>query len=198
MAMRKRSLCLAALLPLLRWSPASTGSSLAPTASGKPVVLDRLCRGWTIHQAAREGQLACQLVRDRHGKQLGGHVDTSCLRARLFRVARRTSALSGGNPAFHAQVKNGYRFNGDDILLAREAARAAPTATRLLDLGAGTGSVGLFWLAQQPPGEPQPKCGHKGPPVATTNDKCINNADTYNGDEQQRAPELQKHHLHPH
>ncbi|CAE7303561.1 TOP2 [Symbiodinium natans] len=68
-----------------------------PTASGEPVVLDRLCRGWSIHQ-----------------------------------------------------VRSGYRFNGDDILLAREAWRAAPKARHLLDLGAGTGSVGLFWLAQQP------------------------------------------------
>eukprot|EP00439_Symbiodinium_sp_Y106_P032803 s5686_g3.t3 len=67
------------------------------TASGKPVVLDRLCRGWSIHQ-----------------------------------------------------IRGGYRFNGDDILLAREAWHAAPAARNLLDLGAGTGSVGLFWLAQQP------------------------------------------------
>ncbi|CAE7556088.1 unnamed protein product, partial [Symbiodinium pilosum] len=72
-------------------------ASPLPTASGKPVVLDRLCRGWSIHQ-----------------------------------------------------VLGGYRFNGDDILLAREAWRAAPSADHLLDLGAGTGSVGLFWLAQRP------------------------------------------------
>ncbi|CAE7507863.1 ddaD [Symbiodinium sp. CCMP2592] len=48
------------------------------------------------------------------------------------------------------QIRGGYRFNGDDILLAREAWRAAPAARNLLDLGAGTGSVGFFWLAQQP------------------------------------------------
>ena len=38
-------------------------------------------------------------------------------------------------------------FNGDDVLLAREALKEVP-AGRLLDLGAGTGSVGLLWLAQ--------------------------------------------------
>ncbi|CAE8683459.1 unnamed protein product, partial [Polarella glacialis] len=67
------------------------------TASGRPVSLDRLCRGWSIYQVA-----------------------------------------------------DGYRFNHDDILLAREACRALPTARRCLDLGSGTGSVGLLWLAQQP------------------------------------------------
>ena len=59
----------------------------APSLLGKPVVLDRLCRGWRVHQ-----------------------------------------------------VKNGYRFNGDDLLLAREAWRAKRESKRLLDLGAG----GLF------------------------------------------------------
>ncbi|CAK9075147.1 unnamed protein product [Durusdinium trenchii] len=74
-------------------------SSFAPSILGNPVVLDRLCHGWSIHQ-----------------------------------------------------LQNGYRFNGDDILLAREASREAsrisPSRVHLLDLGAGTGSVGLFWLAQ--------------------------------------------------
>jgi len=65
----------------------------------EPVVLDRLCRGWSIYQ-----------------------------------------------------FQWGYRFNGDDILLAHTAARAAPEARRLLDLGSGIGSVGLLWLAQQPRG----------------------------------------------
>eukprot|EP00440_Ansanella_granifera_P041225 gb/GFBE01044708.1/.p1 GENE.gb/GFBE01044708.1/~~gb/GFBE01044708.1/.p1 ORF type:complete len:312 (+),score=59.24 gb/GFBE01044708.1/:1-936(+) len=69
-----------------------------PTASGKPVVLDRLCHEWSIYQVA-----------------------------------------------------DGYRFNGDDILLARAAWHSVPHGRHLLDLGAGTGSVGLLWLAQQPP-----------------------------------------------
>ena len=33
------------------------------------------------------------------------------------------------------QIRGGYRFNGDDILLAREAWHAAPAARNLLDLG---------------------------------------------------------------
>lgn len=82
---------LAALLPLAKHLGRG---SCAPSLLGQPVVLDRLCHGWRLHQ-----------------------------------------------------VKNGYRFNGDDVLLAREALREVP-AGRLLDLGAGTGSVGLLWLAQ--------------------------------------------------
>eukprot|EP00435_Cladocopium_sp_Y103_P040366 s361_g11.t1 len=106
-----------ALLPLAHLGLRSLSAvPAAPSLFGKPVVLDRLCRGWQIHQ-----------------------------------------------------VKNGYRFNGDDLLLAREAWRAKANSKRLLDLGAGvdsvkglrldvgwienlldsTGSVGLFWLAQQ-------------------------------------------------
>ena len=61
------------------------GATATPSCLGKPVVLDRLCRGWQIHQ-----------------------------------------------------VKNGYRFNGDDILLAREACRVGKIGQkRLLDLGSG-------------------------------------------------------------
>ena len=70
-------------------------ATLAPSILGNPVVLDRLCRNWSIHQ-----------------------------------------------------LRKGYRFNGDDILLASEAFRAKPNATNLLDLGCGTGSVGLLWLAR--------------------------------------------------
>ena len=61
------------------------GATATPSCLGKPVVLDRLCHGWQIHQ-----------------------------------------------------VKNGYRFNGDDILLAREACRVGKIGQkRLLDLGSG-------------------------------------------------------------
>ena len=48
------------------------------------------------------------------------------------------------------QLKKGHRFSTDDVVGAFEAARAQPDATRLLDLGAGTGSVGLMTLFQLP------------------------------------------------
>lgn len=44
------------------------------------------------------------------------------------------------------QLRRGHRFSTDDLLTAWTAAEAAPQATRLLDLGAGIGSVGLMTL----------------------------------------------------
>ena len=44
------------------------------------------------------------------------------------------------------QLHDGHRFSTDDLLTAWTAARAQPTARRLLDLGAGIGSVGLLIL----------------------------------------------------
>jgi len=47
------------------------------------------------------------------------------------------------------QFAKGYRFNGDDILLVHVAMAAMPSSNHLLELGSGTGSVSLMWLAQQ-------------------------------------------------
>jgi tRNA1(Val) A37 N6-methylase TrmN6 len=44
------------------------------------------------------------------------------------------------------QLKKGHRFSTDDFLTAWLAIRAQPDASRLLDLGAGIGSVGLMTL----------------------------------------------------
>ena len=44
------------------------------------------------------------------------------------------------------QLRDGHRFSADDMLVAWLAARVAPEAQRLLDLGAGIGSVGLMTL----------------------------------------------------
>lgn len=44
------------------------------------------------------------------------------------------------------QLKRGHRFSTDDIVLAFRASEAQPNATRLLDLGCGIGSVGLYTL----------------------------------------------------
>jgi tRNA1Val (adenine37-N6)-methyltransferase len=44
------------------------------------------------------------------------------------------------------QLRRGYRFSTDDLLVAWAAVRAQPEARRLLDLGAGLGSVGLLAL----------------------------------------------------
>ncbi len=44
------------------------------------------------------------------------------------------------------QLRRGHRFSIDDLLTAWTAARAAPGALRLLDLGSGIGSVGLLTL----------------------------------------------------
>lgn len=44
------------------------------------------------------------------------------------------------------QLRRGHRFSADDLLTAWTAARARPAARRLLDLGAGIGSVGLLAL----------------------------------------------------
>ena len=49
------------------------------------------------------------------------------------------------------QLRRGHRFSTDDLLTAWLAARVKPDARRLLDLGAGIGSVGLMTLWSLPP-----------------------------------------------
>jgi tRNA1(Val) A37 N6-methylase TrmN6 len=49
------------------------------------------------------------------------------------------------------QLRRGHRFATDDVLVAWTAHRAHPQARRLLDLGAGVGSVGLMTLRVAPP-----------------------------------------------
>jgi tRNA1Val (adenine37-N6)-methyltransferase len=44
------------------------------------------------------------------------------------------------------QLRTGHRFAADDLLTAWAAVRAQPGACRVLDLGAGLGSVGLLVL----------------------------------------------------
>ena len=48
------------------------------------------------------------------------------------------------------QLRTGHRFSADDLLTAWAAVRAKPAALRLLDLGAGLGSVGLLALWKLP------------------------------------------------
>jgi tRNA1Val (adenine37-N6)-methyltransferase len=48
------------------------------------------------------------------------------------------------------QPRHGHRFSTDDLLTAWAAVRAKPEARRLLDLGAGVGSVGLLALWKLP------------------------------------------------
>jgi tRNA1Val (adenine37-N6)-methyltransferase len=48
------------------------------------------------------------------------------------------------------QLRCGHRFSTDDLLTAWAAVRAKPKARRLLDLGAGIGSVGLLALWKLP------------------------------------------------
>ena len=48
------------------------------------------------------------------------------------------------------QLRHGYRFSTDDLLTAWAAVHAMPQARRLLDLGAGLGSVGLLALWRLP------------------------------------------------
>lgn len=49
------------------------------------------------------------------------------------------------------QLRAGHRFSTDDLFTAWEASRARPDALRLLDLGAGIGSVGLLALWHMSP-----------------------------------------------
>jgi tRNA1Val (adenine37-N6)-methyltransferase len=44
------------------------------------------------------------------------------------------------------QLRRGHRYSTDDVLVSWTAARADPDAGRLLDLGAGIGSIGLMTL----------------------------------------------------
>jgi tRNA1Val (adenine37-N6)-methyltransferase len=48
------------------------------------------------------------------------------------------------------QLRRGHRFSTDDLLTAWAAVHAKPQARRLLDLGAGIGSVGLLALWKLP------------------------------------------------
>lgn len=48
------------------------------------------------------------------------------------------------------QLRRGHRFATDDVLTAWTGWRACPDARRLLDLGAGVGSVGLMALMRAP------------------------------------------------
>ena len=48
------------------------------------------------------------------------------------------------------QLRRGHRYNTDDVLTAWTAAAARPDARRILDLGAGVGSVGLLTLLLLP------------------------------------------------
>lgn len=49
------------------------------------------------------------------------------------------------------QLRRGHRYAVDDLAVAWTAARARPDALRVLDLGAGVGSVGLLTLASLSP-----------------------------------------------
>ena len=49
------------------------------------------------------------------------------------------------------QLKGGHRFSTDDLLTAWLSGQVSPDATRLLDIGAGIGSVGLMALHLRPP-----------------------------------------------
>jgi len=55
---------------------------------------------------------------------------------------RTSDALTGRFDVW--QLKGGHRYSLDDVLTAREALRAAPSAQRVLDLGCGIGSVLLM------------------------------------------------------
>lgn len=50
------------------------------------------------------------------------------------------------------QLRRGHRYATDDVLTAWTALRARPAARRLLDLGAGVGSIGLMVFRLLPPG----------------------------------------------
>jgi len=49
------------------------------------------------------------------------------------------------------QLRRGHRYATDDVLVAWTATRARPEGRRLLDLGAGVGSVGLMALLRAAP-----------------------------------------------
>jgi tRNA1(Val) A37 N6-methylase TrmN6 len=49
------------------------------------------------------------------------------------------------------QLERGHRYSTDDVLVAWIAGRALPAARRVLDLGAGVGSVGLMTLLRVDP-----------------------------------------------
>ena len=57
-------------------------------------------------------------------------------------------AISGHFRIF--QLRDGHRFSTDDVLTAWYGTSWAPTASRVLDLGSGIGSVGMIAAWRQP------------------------------------------------
>lgn len=51
------------------------------------------------------------------------------------------------------QLRGGHRFSTDDLMVAWRAATLSPGARRLLDLGCGIGSVGLYALGMMEPSD---------------------------------------------
>ena len=70
----------------------------------------------------------------------------SALERRSVGAAVTWDALAPG--VVICQLAKGHRFSNDDQLTACRAVEAHPGATRLLDLGAGVGSVGLTALSR--------------------------------------------------
>lgn len=70
----------------------------------------------------------------------------ACLERRALGAAVTWDEIAPGLRL--CQLRDGHRFSNDDRLTAFFATEAAPDATRLLDLGAGVGSVGLAALAR--------------------------------------------------
>lgn len=70
----------------------------------------------------------------------------ACLERRALGAAVTWDEIAPGIEI--CQLKNGHRFSNDDRLCAYFGTEVAPRAARLLDLGAGVGSVGLSALAR--------------------------------------------------
>jgi tRNA1Val (adenine37-N6)-methyltransferase len=66
----------------------------------------------------------------------------SCLRSPSHPLSHTLDTLAGDWRIF--QLRRGHRFSTDDLLTAWAAVHTHPAARRLLDLGAGLGSVGLL------------------------------------------------------
>ena len=61
------------------------------------------------------------------------------------------------------QLRGGHRYSTDDLPTAWTAARARPSARRLLDLGSGIGSVGLVTLWRLGTGTASSPCWRRRP-----------------------------------